>query len=96
MAKNTLANAGFEGFIPGLGRSPGGGNGNSFLWVLLSCALPLHFLDNQLRWKLDAAFRKNTLRMSDCRENKGGRYGKEVKRDFTTVRIGTQATPCVE
>ena len=41
MAKNTLANAGFEGFIPGLGRSPGGGNGNSFPWVLLSCSLPL-------------------------------------------------------
>ena len=28
MVKNLLANAGDVGLIPGLGRSPGGGNGN--------------------------------------------------------------------
>ena len=29
--KNTPTNAGDTGLVPGLGRSPGGGNGNPFL-----------------------------------------------------------------
>ena len=32
--KNPLANAGDEGLIPGLGISPGGGNGNPLLYFL--------------------------------------------------------------
>ena len=31
MVKNPHANAGDAGFIPGSGRSPGGGNGKVFL-----------------------------------------------------------------
>ena len=34
VVKNPLANAGDLGSIPGLGRSPGGGNGNSHSSIL--------------------------------------------------------------
>ena len=39
MVKNLPANLGDAGFIPGSGRSPGGGNGN---------ALQYSFLDNPM------------------------------------------------
>ena len=35
VVKNTLANAGDAGLTPGSGRSPGGGNGNPFLYSCL-------------------------------------------------------------
>ena len=35
MVKNPLANAGGMGSIPGLGRSPGDGNGNSLQYSCL-------------------------------------------------------------
>ena len=35
MVKNPPADAGDTGSIPGLGRSPGGGNGNSFYYSCL-------------------------------------------------------------
>ena len=35
MVKNPTANAGGIGSIPGLGRSPGGGNGNSLHYSCL-------------------------------------------------------------
>ena len=35
MVKNYLANAGDAGLIPGLGRSPGEGNSNSFQYSCL-------------------------------------------------------------
>ena len=35
MAKNTSVNAGDMGSIPGLGRSPGGGDGNPFQYSFL-------------------------------------------------------------
>ena len=35
MVKNLPANAGHFGSIPGLGRSPGGGNGNSLQYSCL-------------------------------------------------------------
>ena len=35
MGKNLLANAGDSGSIPGLGRFPGGGNGNPFRYSCL-------------------------------------------------------------
>ena len=35
MVKNLTANAGGVGLIPGLGRSPGGGNGNSLHYSCL-------------------------------------------------------------
>ena len=35
MGKNPLANAGDAGLIPGLGRSPGGGNGNPLQYSCL-------------------------------------------------------------
>ena len=34
MVKNPLANSGDAGSIPGSGRSPGGGNGNSLEYYL--------------------------------------------------------------
>ena len=34
VVKNLPANAGDVGSIPGLGRSPGGGNGNPLQWIL--------------------------------------------------------------
>ena len=34
MVKNPPTNAGDVGSIPGLGRSPGGGNGNPLQWIL--------------------------------------------------------------
>ena len=35
MVKNSLANAGDEGLIPGLGKSPGEGNGNALQYSCL-------------------------------------------------------------
>ena len=35
MVKNPLANAGDVGSVPGLGRSPGGGNGNPLQYSCL-------------------------------------------------------------
>ena len=35
MVKNLPANAGDSGLIPGLGKSPGGGHGNSLLYSCL-------------------------------------------------------------
>ena len=35
MRKNLSANAGDAGSVPGLGRSPGGGNGNLFQYSCL-------------------------------------------------------------
>ena len=35
MVKNLPANAGDKSLIPGLGRSPGGGNGNPFQYFCL-------------------------------------------------------------
>ena len=35
MVKNPPANAGDEGSVPGLGRSPGGGNGNPLQYSCL-------------------------------------------------------------
>ena len=40
MVKNPTANAGGIGSIPGLGRSPGGGNGNSLQYSCLEN--PMH------------------------------------------------------
>ena len=36
VGKNPSANAGDTGFIPGLGRSPGGGNGNPLQYSYLN------------------------------------------------------------
>ena len=44
MVKNLPTNAGDVGSIPGLGRSPGGGNGNPLQWI------PENPLDNGAWW----------------------------------------------
>ena len=45
MVRNLSANAGDVGLIPGLGRSPGGGNGNP-----LQCSYPGNHMDRGTWW----------------------------------------------
>ena len=45
LVKNLSANAGDLGFLPGLGRSPGGGNGNPLQYPCLE-----NFMDRGVWW----------------------------------------------
>ena len=65
LVKNPLANAGdlrAAGLIPGLGRSPGGGNGNPYLSILYSC------LENPHGQRSLAGFSPWGLKESDMTE----------------------------
>ena len=55
VVKNLTANAGVVGPIPGLGRSPGEGNGNPLQYSCLGNPLDrepggLHFIGSQKNW----------------------------------------------
>ena len=60
VVKNSLANAGHVGSIPGLGRSPGRGNGNP-----LQYCLPENPMDRGAWWVTVPRITKSLTRLSD-------------------------------
>ena len=60
MVKNLPANAGDTGLIPGLGRSPGEGNGNP-----LQCSFLGNPIDRGARWATDHGVAKSWVWLSD-------------------------------
>ena len=55
MIKNSPANAGVMGSVPGLGRSPGGGNGNPLQYTCLGNPMArepggLQSMESQQSW----------------------------------------------
>ena len=59
MVKNLPANAGDAGLIPGLGRSPGGGNSNPFQYSCLE-----HPMDRGDLWAIDHRVAKSWTQLS--------------------------------
>ena len=60
VVKNLPANAGDTGLIPGLGRSPGEGNGNP-----LQCSFLGNPIDRGARWATDHGVAKSWVWLSD-------------------------------
>ena len=58
MVKNLLANAGDAGSIPGLGRSPGGGNGSPLQYSCLE-----NTMDRGVWWATVHGVTKNQTRL---------------------------------
>ena len=60
VVKNTPANAGEAGSIPGWGRSPGGGNGNLPWYSCLG-----NPMDRGVLWAIIHSVAKSQIRLSD-------------------------------
>ena len=60
MVKNTAANAGDVDSIPGLGRSPGRGNGNPLQYSCLE-----NHMDRGARWAIVRSVSKGQTQLSD-------------------------------
>ena len=58
--KEAACNAGNLGLIPGLGRSPGEGNGNPLQYSCLE-----NFMDRGAWWAIVHGFTKTRIRLSD-------------------------------